>query len=180
MSAREGPLETTSAASRHTDRLAELYERFQPRARRIAYLLTGDRELAEDLAQEAFVKVAGRLTWIRNPDAFEAYLRRTVVNLCRGHWRRTRTERSYLRSEGPRAIEPSADVSGEVDARDQLWRALQGLPHRQRAALVLRFYEDLSEQAVADALGCPAGTVKSLVSRGLKALREVMGDNDVT
>src|SRR2546427_12537883 len=80
--------------------LAELYRRHVPGAVRLAYLMTGDQVLAEDLAQEAFVRLTGRFAHIRNPDAFPAYLRRTVVNLVKNHYRRLGVERTHLDSYG--------------------------------------------------------------------------------
>ena len=77
-------------------RLAELYRRHAAEAIRLAYALTGDRLLAEDLVQDAFVKLAGRLVHLRDPDAFDAYLRRTVVNATNSYFRRKRLERAYL------------------------------------------------------------------------------------
>lgn len=77
-------------------RLGELYVRHAPDGIRLAYLLTGDRALAEDLVQEAFARFVGRLLHLRSPEAFEPYLRRTIVNLCRSHFRRRRVERAYL------------------------------------------------------------------------------------
>jgi RNA polymerase sigma-70 factor (sigma-E family) len=154
-------------------RLSELYLRYADDATRLAYLLTGDRALAEDLAQDAFVRLAGRLAHLRDEGAFEAYLRRTVVNLSRSYYRRRKVERAYLERHPPApssAEAPAADVGD----RDALWRALAALPQRQRAALVLRFYEDLSERQIAEVLRCPVGTVKSLVSRGLSTLRTGM------
>ena len=170
-----GRIDLTSTADRPTDRLADLYALHEGRARRVAYLLTGDKELAEDLAQEAFVRVASRLTLLRKPESFEIYLRQTVINLCRGHWRRKRSERRYLATESHEAAD-QASAESDLGERDELWRALQLLPHRQRVALVLRFYEDMSEQQTADVMSCPVGTVKSLVSRGLKTLREKTGE----
>src|SRR5881397_754394 len=79
--------------------LDELYARHAAEAESLAYLLTGDPYLAEDVAQEAFIRLAGRFRHLRNPDAFGAYLRKTVVNLCRAHFRRARVERAYLRRE---------------------------------------------------------------------------------
>jgi len=150
-------------------RLGTLYRRHADRAIRLAYLLTGDRGLAEDLVQDAFVKLARRLAHLRDPDAFDAYLRRTVVNLANSHFRRKRLERAYVeRLKQAPSPEVEADDPG---MRDDLWRRLQALPERQRAALILRFYEDLSEQRIADVLGCRPGTVKSLLSRGLERLR---------
>lgn len=119
--------------------------------------------------QEAFVRLGGRLVHLRRPEAFEAYLRRTVVNLARMHYRRRRVEREWLRRQ-PSAAEMSGP-SPSLEDRDQLRRALHRLPARQRAALVLRFYEDLPETAIAEALRCRPGTVGSLISRGLARLR---------
>ena len=145
----------------------------------MAYLTTGDLALAEDLVQDAFVRLAGRLVHLRDPGAFEAYLRRTVVNLSRSHFRRKRVERAYLARTGS-AIEGHDDGSsgGSVEDRDVLWRALQQLSSRQRIAIVLRFYEDLPEREVAEILRCRPGTVKSLVSRGLETMRrEIRGED---
>jgi RNA polymerase sigma-70 factor (sigma-E family) len=160
-------------------RLGELYLRHADAAVRLAYLLTGDRALAEDLVQDAFVRLAGRLVHLRDPGAFDAYLRRTVVNLSNSYFRRKRVERAYLERE--RAVfEPGAGRQSDdsPEDREELWRALQRLSERQRAAIVLRFYEDLSEAQVADILNARPGTVKSLVSRGLETLRgEIRGED---
>ena len=161
-------------------RLGELYERYAVSAIRLAYLLTGDRALAEDIVQDAFVRLGGRLRHLRDPVAFEAYLRRTVVNLSRSHFRHAKVERTYLAREGGHVesrTAPGADRS--VAERDELWRAMRRLSERQRAAIVLRFYEDLPEDRVAELLRCRPGTVKSLVSRGLQTMREEMrGEQD--
>ncbi len=150
-------------------RLEDLYARHAPDAYRLAYLLTGDRPLAEDLVHEAFINVAGRLGHLRRPDAFHAYLRRTVSNLCRMHFRRRRVEQAHLHREVP--MIRSTDPTNEFDDRDDLWRELQRLPYRQRAAIVLRYYEGLTDRETAEVLGCRPGTVRSLLSRGLSDLR---------
>jgi RNA polymerase sigma-70 factor (sigma-E family) len=149
-------------------RLGELYAAHAPGAVRLAYLLTGDRVLAEDLVQEAFVRLFGRFRDLRNPDAFGAYLRTTVVNLARSHFRRAKVERAYVDREGGNPPATPQDAGGRLE----MWEALQGLRPRQRAAIVLRYYEDLSEAQTAEVLGCAVGTVKSLVSRGIERLRE--------
>ena len=141
----------------------------------LAYLLTGQRQLAEDLAQDAFVRVASRLRDV-SPDAFGAYLRQTVVNLVRSHYRHARVQRRYADriaadAERHRAAGEAASESFETDARGELWSALQALPARQREAIVCRFYLDMSEDQTAETLGVPVGTVKSATSRGLRALR---------
>jgi RNA polymerase sigma-70 factor (sigma-E family) len=157
-------------------RLEELYVRNAPSALRLAYFLTGNRDLAEDLVQEAFVRVAGRFRHLRMPDAFDAYLRRTIVNLYTSQLRRMKLERAYVTRHG---AEPSIAVqSGDPAARDELWRALHTLPERQRAAIVLRFYEDLSERAAADVMGCSAGALNQLVVRGMATLRTQIGEDD--
>ncbi len=161
-----------------TGRLGELYVRYADGAVRLAYLLTGDSALAEDIVQDAFVRLAGRLLHLRDPDAFDAYLRRTVMNLSRSHFRRKRVERAYLTRAGGAVGAQAASREGRsFEDRDALWRALGKLSRRQRLALVLRFYEDLSERETADVLKCRPGTVKSLVSRGLETLRiEMQGE----
>jgi RNA polymerase sigma-70 factor (sigma-E family) len=164
------------AASTDTSRLGELYLRHADDAVRLAYLLTGDHALAEDLVQDAFIRLAGRLVHLRDPGAFEAYLRRTVVNLSRSHFRRRRVERAFLERQGGGSGWNEGRWSERpLEDREDLWRALGRLSSRQRAALVLRFYEDLSERQVAEVLRCRPGTVKSLVSRGLETLRNEVG-----
>ncbi|MDP9342868.1 MAG: SigE family RNA polymerase sigma factor [Actinomycetota bacterium] len=160
-------------------RIGELYLRHADDAVRLAYLLTGDLALAEDLVQDAFVRLAGRLVHLRDPGAFHAYLRRTVVNLSRSHFRRRRVERDYLeRARGDVGRDATRWSAPSVEDRQVLWQALGQLSQRQRAAIVLRFYEDLSEAQVAEILKCRPGTVKSLVSRGLETLRnEIRGDD---
>ena len=164
---------TVSAPSRETEggRLGELYERHAPDAVRLAYLLTGDRALAEDLVQEAFVRMFGRFRDLRSADAFPWYLRRTVVNLANSHFRHKKVERVYVEREGRR---PDEWAPQDLGARQEMWESLLRLPERQRAAIVLRYYEDMSEAQTAEVLGCRLGTVKSLVSRGIEALRTEM------
>jgi RNA polymerase sigma-70 factor (sigma-E family) len=154
-----------------TDLLEETYFRSAAAAVRFAYFLCGDRDLAQDLVQDAFVRMAGRPTHIRGVHDVDAYLRRIVVNLYTSSLRRRRVERAWLaRCESMPPV-PGPDQFAE---RDAMWRALQGLPRRQRAAIVLRFYEDLSEQAAADALGCSKRALNSLVVRALTTLRTIM------
>jgi RNA polymerase sigma-70 factor (sigma-E family) len=163
----------TERAERRASRLEELYERHATDAVRLAFLITADRELARDIAQDAFVRVAGRFRHLRFPDAFDVYLRRTVVNLCMSHFRRRRVERDYLAREAGRP-QRVADPP-ELGARDELRRALERLPARQRAAIVLRYYEDLPENEVAAAMRCSVPAARSLVSRGMESLRTMVG-----
>jgi RNA polymerase sigma-70 factor (sigma-E family) len=161
----------TSAA-----RLEELYVRNAPAALRLAYFLSGDRETAQDLVQDAFVKVAGRFAHLRTPDASDAYLRRTIVNLFTSQLRRRRLERAHLARERGAAAHPHVDDDPAL--RDEVWRALGTLPARQRAAVVLRYYEDLSEQETAEVLRCSVGAANQLVARGMAALRDHIGGRE--
>jgi RNA polymerase sigma-70 factor (sigma-E family) len=154
--------------------LATLYEQHVGRVIALARLLTGDDHVAEDVAQEAFVRTAGRFAHLRQPDAFAGYLRRTVVNLCRGRFRRLRIERDWLRRQ--RREEPTASPAFDPADRVTVWHAIEQLPWRQRAAVVLRYYEDLPQPEVAELLRCSVGAVESLLSRAMASLRESIGE----
>jgi RNA polymerase sigma-70 factor (sigma-E family) len=166
---RTGVVSTVDREPGLRSRLADAYVRSAPGGIRLAYLLTGDRTVAEDLVQEAFVRFVGRLRFLRDPDAFEPYLRRTIVNLSKNHFRRRAVERAYLEREGRRIEDVSTDP--DVATHDTLRSALLRLPLRQRTALVLRYYEDLPDATIAELFGCRQATVRSLVARGLKTLR---------
>jgi RNA polymerase sigma-70 factor (sigma-E family) len=141
----------------------------------LAYLLTGNQDQAEDLAQEAFVRLSGRFRHLRDPRAFGAYLRKTVVNLHLSGMRRLRVEREYLRRH---PADAATAITSDVEGQRDLWKALQRLPGRQRAAVVLRYYEDLSERETAAALGCSVAAAKSLVARGMQTLRGQLRGED--
>lgn len=134
---------------------------------RTAYLLTQDRPLAEDLVQTTLAKCW--LAWrrIENDDPMP-YVHRTLVNTYTAWWRR-RWNTEYATEELPQAGEPGGQAG--VDDQADLAAALRRLPRRMRAAIVLRFYEDLSEAETAQVLGCSVGTVKSQTSRALAKLR---------
>lgn len=154
--------------------LGDFYAVHADSAKRLAYLLTGDNELAEDITQDAFVKIAGRLGGLRSREASPAYLRQTVVNLCRSHFRRKRVERNYLQREAS-MHRPETVEGRDVLAADALWKELQRLAYRQRCAVVLRYYEDLSEQQAAEVLGCSVGALKALTIRAMEQLRARVG-----
>jgi RNA polymerase sigma factor (sigma-70 family) len=153
-------------------RLTELYQRHVGRAVALARLLAGDDQAAEDIAHEAFIRSTGRFSHLRKPESFEAYLRRTVVNLCRARFRHARVEREWLRRQDPR--EQIASPAFDPDVRHQLWHAVERLPWRQRAAVVLRFYEDLSVGQTGEVLHCSKRAAEALVSRALASLREAI------
>ena len=158
--------------------LADLYVRHVPAANRLAFLLTGDRAHAEDLVHEAFVRCVGRFGHLRAREAFDAYLRRTIVNLHTSRLRRVRVERDYLAKEAARQGRAASATLPDVAGREDMWRRLQTLPPRQRAVLVLRYYEDLSERETAQAMGCSVAAVKSLTARATTALREGIEGED--
>ena len=169
-------LEEATPTQRTRGGLARLYELHAARATRLAYLLTGDLHLAQDITQEAFVKLAGRFRHLRSQEAFGPYLSRAVVNLCNDTFRRRKLERAYVQREMSQAEEAMAPA--DLDTRSELFGALRVLPDRQRAAIVLRYYEDLSVQQLADVLDCSPGAAKSLLTRGLESLRKHMEAND--
>lgn len=139
-----------------------------PALLRTAFLLTGDRQLAEDLLQVGLARTFARWGSLRSVDAGEAYVRRVLVTQ-HVSWRRRLWHREH-----PTETLPEALVDGDIsaaDRRDVLRRALADLPRQQRAVVVLRFYEDLTEHEVAAMLGIAVGTVKSRTHRALAALR---------
>jgi RNA polymerase sigma-70 factor (sigma-E family) len=139
--------------------------------RRIGFLLTGDWGEAEELAQEAMARTFAAWPRVRGYDRPAAFARKVLLNRHRSLLRRTVVEARHLLASRPQERhEP--DFSGDDLI---LWQALRRLPARQRTAIVLRYYLDLSEAEVARQLGVPAGTVKSLVHRGLHRLRDRLG-----
>jgi RNA polymerase sigma-70 factor (sigma-E family) len=167
---------TTTADVAASGRLEALYIDHAPAALRFAYYLSGDREQARDLVQDAFIRAAGRFAYLRKPDVFEAYLRRTIFNLHTSRLRRLRLERAYLAREASRP--PNVGDQPDPVERDAVWRAILELPVRQRAAIVLRFYEDLSERESADIVGCSVGALNQLVARATATLRERFGKDE--
>lgn len=166
----------TTADAVTSGRLEELYLAHAPAALRFAYYLCGDQEQSRDLVQDAFVRVAGRFAYMRKPDVFGTYLRRTIVNLHTSRLRRLRLERAYLAREAQRVEPTHSDI--DPSERDEVWDAIQQLPPRQRAAMVLRFYEDLSERESAEIIGCSVGALNQLVARATAALRERFGKEE--
>lgn len=139
---------------------------------RFGRVLTGNTPAAEDLVQTALAKSYAKWGRIEASDP-EGYVRRVMANTHASWWRRPLREHAY--EQLPERTGGGPDPYVSLELRDAIWRALGDLSSRQRAALVLRFYEDLSIEEIADALGCRIGTAKSLVSRGLAALRETSG-----
>ena len=139
----------------------ETFQSERARLARLAHLLTGSNALGEELLQEAFISLHRRWDQVDNP---AAYVRATVINLARSSQRRQRLERRHSMS-----CVPAAGLPPDID---EMWQLLQRLPANQRAVIVLRFYEDRALTQIASDLGRPLGTVKSLLYRALKRLRE--------
>ena len=155
------------ARARDADFAAYMQAR-QPALLRTAYLLTGNRHAAEDLVQTALAKLY--LSWdrVRDREALDGYVRRIMVNENTSLWRRA-WKRLEVTPE--RMPEPPVHDAYDDGAGAALWEFVRTLPPRQRAVLVLRYYEDLTEAEIADVLGVSVGTVKSQASRALAALR---------
>jgi RNA polymerase sigma factor (sigma-70 family) len=129
---------------------------------RLAHLITGSNAVAEEVVQEAFIRLQKNWHRADNP---AAYLRTIVINLCKTQLRRRDRERRFDQPAQRATVQPEID---------ETWATVCRLPFRQRAALALRFYEDLEEAEIARILGCRPGTVKSTIHRGLARLRKEM------
>jgi RNA polymerase sigma-70 factor (sigma-E family) len=162
---------------RDEQEFAEYFTARRDAVRRTAYLICGDWHRADDLAQTAFVALHRRWRKVRDKDALDAYVRRSLVRASidesRRPWRREHSAEAL-----PEAVHAEAtDTVGDaVATRSALVDGLQQVPPRQRAVLVLRFLEGQSVTDVATTLKCTEGTVKSQTARGLDALRDALGD----
>ncbi len=142
-----------------SDTFEGLYRTSVGEMTRVAYLITGSTHTAEEIAHDSFIAIRRRWDSIDNP---RAYLRQTVVNRSRSHLRRLRTQRNL-------PVEPVRPT--EMDEIDETWQCMRSLPIRQRTALVLRYYLDMTIADIAYAMNTREGTVKSLLHRGREALR---------
>jgi RNA polymerase sigma-70 factor (sigma-E family) len=143
---------------------------------RTAYLLCGDWHLADDLVQEALAKACSHWRKVQRAESPSAYVRRILINESRRVWRRNRNTTVRPDASVPDIV--VADLSDGVVNRAELLQALQTLSARQRATVVLRFLEGLSERETAAALGCSEGTVKSQTSRALVKLKSILNRGD--
>jgi RNA polymerase sigma-70 factor (sigma-E family) len=134
---------------------------------RLAYCLVGDWDRAADVCQSALVRLYGAWGRAATHEALDAYARRIVTNEANRWWRRPARREELI--EAP--ARASRDTLSEVEVRDELWSLLQQLPRRQRAVVVLRYVEELSEVETANLLGCSVGTVKSSASKAMARLR---------
>ena len=163
----EGGVHLVERSDVERDReVTALFDRHYTSMCRLAYVILGDAAMAEEIVMEAMLKTFTGWSRIRDLDRTEAYLRRAVVNLCRSKIRRKVIESrvnavSYRRDELRQpAWDPERHETGRL-----VWEAVRRLPERQRACVVLRYFEDLPEAEIAQALGCSVGTVKSQLSK---------------
>jgi RNA polymerase sigma-70 factor (sigma-E family) len=148
-----------------------------PRLMRTAYLLTGEQHAAEDLVQSTLERVFVAWRKVGSADDPEAYVRRVMMNAHARRHRRKLKEFLAPKDDSPlvREIADTGDRIAQVDDRSALLKALAQLPARQREAVVLRYWEDLTETQVAEAMGCSVGTVKSNAAKGIAKLRAIPG-----
>lgn len=157
-------------ARRDRTAFAQVFEQHRDDVVGLAYVLSGDAETARDAAAEAFARTYEQ--WRHgNVDRIEGYVRRAVVNQVHSHFRRLGRQRRFeqRRAGDARAATPHPDRAA---AGDRVRRLIRQLPRRQQTAVVLRYWADLTDEEVAEAMGCPLGTAKSLLSRGMARLRE--------
>ncbi|MCC5032280.1 SigE family RNA polymerase sigma factor [Streptomyces sp. WAC 00631] len=162
------PVRTSATATHFTS-----YVRARgPVLLRTARSLTPDPCDAEDLLQTALTKTYVAWERIQDHRALDGYVRRALINTRTSQWRKRRIDEFACAELPEREAAPGPDPAEQQVLRDAMWRAVMRLPDRQRAMVVLRYYEDLSEARTAEVLGVSVGTVKSAVSRALAKLRE--------
>lgn len=154
--------------------VADLFDRHYASLCRLAYVIIGDEQRAEDLVSDAFVRVFTGWWRVSDPGRAHAYLRSTTVNLARSAVRRSSVERRVTQLVGRRepTATPGADDRNPMAA--VVWRAVLALPARQRAAVVLRYYEDLSDEVIAETLRCSTGTVRSQLFKARASLSRAL------
>ncbi len=163
------------------DAVEQLYAAHWRRLVRLSVLLVHDQGLAEEVVQDAFVAMHGRWRRLRDPDKALSYLRQCVVNRSRSALRHRAVVERQVAASRPVDPLPGADEAALAHARrTTVLDALAALPTRQREVLALRYYLELSEAQIADALGISRGAVKSHASRGGAALRDLLADENGT
>jgi RNA polymerase sigma-70 factor (sigma-E family) len=171
------------AADDRDARVAALFHDHYAGLCRLAYLIVGERVAAEEVVMDAFLQTFVSWRRIRDLDRAPAYLRRAVVNRSR-----SRTRRRHIEDRSNAVVGTRPDGAGAGASSSQAWDAerhetgrvvgdaVRRLPHRQRAAVVLRYYADLSEGDIADTLGCSTGTVKSQLAKARTSLARMLDD----
>ncbi len=151
------------------DELMHLYQVHHARLLRLATLVAPEDGMAEDLVQEAFVRLYRGWRRLRDPEQVGAYLRTTLVNLANSRRRRLATAWRH-RSDSVEEADSAEDLALQAERSNQVVGALRRLPTRQRECLVLRFYEGFTESEIADALGISVGSVRTHISRAYRAV----------
>ncbi len=169
--------ETPMAGRGRDDAIESLFFAHYPRVARAAFGIVGDWDLAEQLAQEAFLRLWRRWPLLRDPQAAPAYLERTVVNLARMSIRRRVLERRTLARDNAGRLVGAAADDVDVPADVTLRQAVEALPYRKRACVVLRYLIGMSEAETAQTLGVSVGTVKSQTHKALRQLRAELDES---
>ena len=167
-------LERTNAE--RDEQVAALFDRHYVPMCRLAFVILGDHALAEEIVMEALLKTFAGWGRLRDIDRADSYLRRAVVNLCRSRIRRKMIEARVNSEARGQAARAKPDWDQESHETNRLvMEAVRALPERQRAAVVLRYYDDLSESQIAEVLDCSVGTVKSQLSKARSKLEATLG-----
>lgn len=155
--------------------VADLFDRHYAPMCRLAYAILGDASMAEEIVMESLLKTFTGWGRLRDPERADAYLRRSVVNLCRSKIRRKAIESRVNATIHHRDQRKAPDWDPERHETSRLvWSAVVALPERQRACVVLRYFEDLPESEIAEILECSVGTVKSQLSKARAKLEPVL------
>ena len=162
------------------DEVAALFRRHYTSMCRLAYVILADAHMAEEVVMDAMLKTFSGWGRIRDVASTEAYLRRAVVNGCRSKIRRKSVESraAVVIKNRMRAPDEWADTSGGVESRRDVWRAVTQLPERQRACVVLRYFEDLPEAEIAELMECSVGTVKSQLHKARARLEKTLAASE--
>ena len=156
--------------------VSALFDRNYASLCRLAYVILGDRAQAEEMVMEAMLKTLGGWSRIRDVERIDAYLKRTVINLCRSKIRRKMIENRVNEVQHHRDESKAPDWDAERHETSRLvMEAVRQLPERQKAAVVLRYFEDLPEAQIAEVLDCSVGTVKSQLSKARAKLEKTLG-----
>ena len=173
----DSPTETLPASLEARRHVAALYQAHALALVRLAVLMTGDQPTAEDVVQDAFLGLYRRWQALHDADKALGYLRSSVINGCRSV-HRVRLRRQGITLDPPETVGSAEAEAMLGEAHREVLAALRRLPRRQREAVVLRYYLDMTEEQAAQAMGVARGTIKSATSRGLSALAGLLKEGD--
>ena len=167
------PTETLPTGLEARQRVSVLFQAHALALKKLAFLMTGDQPTAEDIVQDAFLGLCRRWRSLDDTDKALGYLRISVLNGCRSV-HRVRFRRQGIALDAPQDTASAEDIAILGEANRHVLVAIRRLPARQREAVVLRYYLDMTEDQAAQAMGVSRGTVKSATSRGLAALARML------